>query len=256
MLKGESMDKKIVALLVGIALLLIASCGMFPFGNSPNTITPSDTIITESRNVSGFTGIDFGTFGSVVISQGSTESLKVTGPDNVVPLVETSVQDGVLHVDMKENINLRSLNAQAVLKFQVGVQDLKDLTVSGLGEVSMDGLDTSTFNLTLSGAGATTIDNMTLDQLKVTISGLGGATLSGTATNADVTISGAGKLTAPDLEIQTASVSIPGLGGATVWVTDSLTGTISGAGNVEYYGSPQTHTSSTGLGQFQSLGAK
>jgi hypothetical protein len=157
---------------------------------------------------------------------------------------------------MKENVNFRSVNAQDVLKFEIGVKDLKDLTVSGLGAVNMDGLKGSNFNLTLSGAGDTTIDNMTEDQLGVTISGLGSATLSGTATNADVTISGAGKLTAPDLEVKTATVNIPGLGSATVWVTDTLTGAISGAGSVEYYGSPETHTSSTGLGKFQSLGAK
>jgi hypothetical protein len=59
-----------------------------------------------------------------------------------------------------------------------------------------------------------------------------------------------------DLKIQTANVTISGIGGATLWVTDQLTGNISGAGNVSYYGNPQTNTNSSGIGKFESLGSK
>jgi hypothetical protein len=61
---------------------------------------------------------------------------------------------------------------------------------------------------------------------------------------------------APDLQIQTANVSVSGLGGATLWVTDELSGEISGAGSVSYYGDPQTNTQSSGIGGFKSLGSK
>jgi hypothetical protein len=61
---------------------------------------------------------------------------------------------------------------------------------------------------------------------------------------------------APDLKIQTATVSVPGLGSATVWVTDELTGDISGAGTVNYYGNPQVKTNSSGLGNFKAMGNK
>ena len=71
-----------------------------------------------------------------------------------------------------------------------------------------------------------------------------------------IDISGAGSVNAPDLKIQTANITISGLGGATLWVTDQLTGDISGAGSVSYYGTPQTNTNSSGLGKFKSLGSK
>jgi len=80
--------------------------------------------------------------------------------------------------------------------------------------------------------------------------------LAGEARQATVELSGAGEVNSPDLKIQTASVSLPGLGKCTLWVTDQLTGNISGAGHVSYYGNPKTNVTNTGLGSFKSLGSK
>jgi hypothetical protein len=69
-------------------------------------------------------------------------------------------------------------------------------------------------------------------------------------------LSGAGALEAGNLKCTSADITISGLGGATVWVTDTLTGKISGAGSVSYYGNPQTSFSTSGAGSFKSLGDK
>ena len=60
----------------------------------------------------------------------------------------------------------------------------------------------------------------------------------------------------PDLRIHTANVKLAGMGGATVWITDQLTGEISGAGSVSYYGSPLTEVKTPGLGKFIALGSR
>lgn len=72
----------------------------------------------------------------------------------------------------------------------------------------------------------------------------------------DINISGTGSVNAPDLKVKTASISISGLGNATLWVTDLLTGNISGGGSVSYSGEPQTNAISTGIGDLKSLGNK
>jgi hypothetical protein len=83
-----------------------------------------------------------------------------------------------------------------------------------------------------------------------------GLLLAGEVTKAWVNISGAGPVNTPDLKIGTADATISGIGSATVWVTDELTGNISGAENVSYFGNPQTSTTATGIGAFTSLGSK
>jgi hypothetical protein len=69
-------------------------------------------------------------------------------------------------------------------------------------------------------------------------------------------MSGFGSYDAENLQSQVAKVVVSGAGTTTLWVTESLDATISGVGNVRYYGSPQIHSRATGVGHLQSLGEK
>jgi Putative auto-transporter adhesin, head GIN domain len=237
-------------------MLLLTGCGLVQLGPNTTTITPSNVTTTESRSVSGFTGIDFSTFGTVNISQGSSESLTIEGRDNLVPLVTTSVINGTLFIAMKPNINVTSLNTENLLAFSITIKDLSSVSISGLGNVMMDKLSASDFKVSMSGAGQFKLNQLASTTAGIDISGLGNVEIAGTVSSATVNTSGAGNANCPDLKLQTASVNIPGLGNATLWVTDQLSGTISGAGNVSYYGSPQMNTNVSGLGKFKPLGNK
>ena len=250
------MKPKNTLLTIILVTLFSMSCRLIELGSNARTITPSDTIISESREVSGFTGIDFSSIGSVSVTQGDSESLMLKGSDNLVPLVKTTVQNGILVIRMDENLNIQSMDKEKILTFEITVKNLDRLIVSGLGVVEMDRLETPSLQMELSGAGDVRIKFLTTERLDVSISGLGGATLIGKATSLTAEISGAGELMASELECQTAEINIPGLGTAIIWVTDSLTGEINGGGNVYYYGDPRTTTKSTGLGTFEALGSK
>ena len=56
------------------------------------TLAGSGRLVTETRAVSGFTGISLAMPGHVEVTQGDTESLTVTADDNVLPLIETVVE--------------------------------------------------------------------------------------------------------------------------------------------------------------------
>ena len=83
------------------------------------------------------------------------------------------------------------------------------------------------------------IDSLSVTDLAVTISGAGDVELAGQVETQEVDMSGFGNYNAPDLESQTASVRISTTGNAVVWVLDTLDVEISGAGKVEYFGSPE-----------------
>jgi hypothetical protein len=219
-------------------------------------ITPSNVNTSENRDVSGFNAIDFSTIGKINVMQGDKESLNISGPDNLVPEISTTVNNGTLIIKNKENITINPLNNENPLVFTIVVKDLTSLNLSGAGDVQIETLSTPSLDINMSGAGKVQQNQITTDNLKLIISGVGGIDITGQATQATIDISGAGSVNAPDLKIQTANVTISGLGGATVWVTDQLTGDISGAGSVSYYGTPQTNTTSSGLGSFKSLGSK
>jgi len=245
---------RIFSLLITV-MLVTTGCGIISNINA-RTITPSNVIITETRDVSGFTSINMGSVGKVILSQGNSEALTISGSDNLVPLIKTTVQNGTLTIQTDENINVTSFNNKNILTFTIGVKDLSAMAVSGLADVQMETLSTPKLELTMSGAGKVQLNQFTADILNLTVSGLGSVDIAGTVGEATLNIPGAGTVNAPDLKIKTANVTIPGLGNATLWVTDQLTGTISGAGTISYYGNPQTNINKTGLGSYKSLGNK
>jgi hypothetical protein len=235
--------------------MLLVSCSVIPITGA-KVIVPSNVNMSENRDVSGFNMIDFSTFGKINIMQGDTESLNISGPDNLVPEISTTVNNGTLVIKNKSNITINPLTNENPLVFTIVVKSLLGLKLSGAGDVQIETLSTPSLEINMSGAGKVTQNQITTDNLYITISGVGGIDVTGKATKATFDISGAGSVNAPDLQTQTANITISGLGGATLWVTDQLTGTISGAGSVSYYGSPQTNTNSSGLGKFNSLGNK
>jgi hypothetical protein len=249
------MKTRTIFIILVLLSLTIISCNVLSnFGI--RVITPSDVNISENRDVSGFNAIEFTTFGKVNIIQGDQESLNISGPDNLVPEISTTVNNGTLVIKTDSNITVRPLSEENMLTFTIVVKELNSLSVSGLGDVQIETLSTPSMKIDMSGAGRVMQNQINTDTLNISLSGAGGIDISGEATQATINIPGAGGINAPDLKIQSANIMISGLGGATLWVTDQLTGTISGAGSVSYYGSPQTNINSTGLGKFNSLGNK
>jgi hypothetical protein len=253
--KGNLMKTR--PIFISILILSILSVGCSVLTNAGvKVITPSNVIVSENRDVSGFTAIEFSTFGKVNIMQGDKESLNISGPDNLVPEISTTVRTGTLIIKTIDNITVPTLSSENMLTFTIVVKDLTSLAVSGAGDIQIETLSTPSLKINLSGAGKIQQNQITTDNLNISLSGVGGIDITGQATQATIDISGAGNVNAADLQIQTANVTISGLGGATLWVIDQLTGNISGAGNVSYYGNPQANTNSPGIGKFQSLGIK
>ena len=238
-----------------LIVFLLAGCGLLT-NTATKVITPSDKIISENRNVSGFNAIDFSTFGKMNIIQGDTESLNISGPDNLVPEIETTVKNQTLIIRTKENISVTNLNSGNMPTFTIVVKELTSLSTSGLGDAQVDMLTTPSMAVTMSGAGQMQFNQFVTDEFNLTLSGLGGISLTGETRHASVDLSGAGSVNAPDFKIQEANVTVSGLGGATVWVTDQLTGDISSSGSVNYFGLPKTSLNSSSLGSFKSLGSK
>ena len=69
-------------------------------------------------------------------------------------------------------------------------------------------------------------------------------------------MNGVGNYDAPDLESQTATVDVSGAGGVVIRVLNALDVAISGAGNVDYFGSPTVTQDISGAGRLTSRGDK
>lgn len=201
----------------------------------------SGNIIEETRKVSGFDSISVDYPASVFISQGNTESLKVEADDDVLPGLKTEVMNNELRIYYKKDGDKR-INPTKTIVITITVKDLKAVDFSSAGELTMDGISSDGLDISLSGAGNIDLNDVNVKELSVNMSGAGSMTASGTADDLSLNISGFGDFNGKDLQSKTGSVNISGAGGASVWTEDKLDATISGAGSVDYYGSPDNVT--------------
>jgi putative autotransporter adhesin-like protein len=206
--------RHLVATLVGI--LLLTSC---------TTIRGSGTMKTEPRAVGGFTAVDLSGSGHLTIEQTGTESLTIEAEDNILPLLTSDVSNGTLRLGVKDNT---SVLPTKTINYRLTVRDLKNLIVSGSGEVTAASITASKFTVTLSGSGS--------------------ITLGGTADSQAVTISGSGRYDATKLVSKSAVIDISGNGTAVVMPGDTLDATIGGSGSVEYIGNPSVSQNISGSG--------
>ncbi len=218
--------------------------------------TGSGNVVKESREVSDFHAVDISYPGEVVILQGNTESVKLEAEDNVLPGLQTRVRNGTLEIFYKSE-NGKHVNPTKPVTITIVIRNLDDVQFSSAGELTIDGVITDELDFGLSGAGKVTIADIETRELKLDLSGAGSMDASGKADELKVTISGAGSFDGGDLHSQSAKVNISGFGSATVWVDDELDANVSGAGSINYYGSPSSVTKNvSGLGGVNSNGDK
>lgn len=232
----------VTCLLIGVALM--ASC---VFGGAIG----SGRAVTETRAVSGFDSVEFSFFGDMTITQGDEESLTISGDDNIVPLIKTEVEDGVLKI-YADGVNIS--RPVMPLRFELKVKDLSGLQLAGAGSITTEKLSTARLAASVTGAGALRIDDLTADALDVKLTGVGDTNVTGTVDRQQVLVSGAGSYFGEDLRSGVAQVTISGLGSARLWATEALDVSISGAGSVEYKGNPQVTQLISGLGTVTAMG--
>jgi len=211
--------------IVFLAVLLIGCEGKI---GSVDIVRGSGNVVTESRDVSGFTTVVLDGAGKLVIDNTGSESLTITADDNLLDYIDTSVQNGRLIIRIKGRTTFSGVKE---LSYHVTVDELAGVELNGAGNVTVNDVDTEDWS--------------------VELNGVGGVTASGEAIRQTVNISGAGNYEAPDLASQETTVDHEGAGRAVVQASDRLDVTIDGLGTVEYIGNPEVTKEINGLGSVQ-----
>jgi hypothetical protein len=239
-------------LILAILILLISSLACQAVtGLAPRSVRGSGNVVTEDRNVSGFTGIDLASIGNAVIEIGQDEGLSIQAEDNLMQYIQTEVRGNTLEIRNQNNLNFQP---REQIIYTITVANLEELTISGLGSVDAPDLQADNFQINISGGGDVEISSLEASTLDVDISGLGNLFIrSGQVNQQDVHISGSGDFRALDMQSQRARVQISGLGSSSLWVTTDLEVNISGGGSVRYKGNPTVQEELSGLGRVEKI---
>jgi hypothetical protein len=220
---------KILTFGVAVVIGMMLACG--------NAVSGSGNIITENRTVSNFDKISLEGSGQLTLIQGETESLTIVAEDNILPLLESEVRDRTLYLGTKEN---SSFITTEPIRYTVTMIDISGLSVAGSADIVAAVVDAVNLVIDVSGSGEINIGQLTADTLTASISGSANMVIAGEIDSQDVTVSGSGDYEAGELDSNGADVTVDGSGKAVVWVNQSLTANVSGSGNIEYFGTPDT----------------
>ncbi|MEJ7683448.1 MAG: head GIN domain-containing protein [Segetibacter sp.] len=201
------------------------------------TITGNGNVKKETRDVSGFTGVALSGNMNVQLTYGNSNSITVEGDENLLPYIETKVEDGVLLVRSKNKTGIKTKNKLIVY---VSLTKVTELKVSGSGNITGNGdfSNDGETNISVSGSGDVNVGINSFNETKIAVSGSGNVTLKGKSTNnIEAAISGSGNIDCSDVACNDVFAHVSGSGNIKVYANKSIDAKVSGSGNIYYKGS-------------------
>jgi hypothetical protein len=267
-------------------LLLIA---MLASGCGFQMVSGSGRIATETRNISGFSGVTLAGIGNVYITQGPADSLRIEAEDNLIPYFDTSIQRGTLKIGIKDVYMGVSLLPTRPVNFYVTLPNIEavtlagsgnifagrlqsaafrisllgsgnivtdalaatdlDLRLGGSGNISLGTVSANQVNANIAGSGDIHVDALTADKISSKTAGSGNITIGGKVAEQSAEILGSGDYLAGGLKTASATLRVTGSGNSQVSASGTLNVTILGSGDVAYSGNPTVNASIAGSGK-------
>jgi hypothetical protein len=215
----------------------------------------------QTRSVGDFDRVQAGGIYEVDIRFGSTPSVVIEAPKDLLPYLTSDISGGTLNLASNRNFNLSD---NAKIKAHIVTRRLRAASISGAGKMVINGkisdgsFDASasgaaslkfsaavdTFRLDASGAAKTTVSSLRAQHMDIQASGAAECMIDGSVGSSKIEASGScnikGQLTSDTAEVQTS-----GAAHATLRVTNALVGEASGASSINYSGRPTKVTSHT-----------
>jgi len=229
--------------------LFIAAGSELTAANTKGTVTDSKIINKDDeRQVSGFSGITISGRHNVYITMGNTESLRLEGDATAINEIETKVEDGVLKIRNKKQMNTRSWNNTGKVNIYIQAKSLNNLVLSGSGNVEVNGkVKSANLSNTISGSGSIAV-NMDVENYNAVISGSGEISAKGYAKNSKITIAGSGDFDGRNLKTSNSSAKVSGSGDISIIADKQLDAVVSGSGDIRYSGNAAVNSTKSGSG--------
>jgi hypothetical protein len=210
-----------------------------------NQINGSGKIITEKRTVGAFTGIKVGGAFEVEATITSTTSVTVEADDNIAPLIQTYVSDGILYIKTKMANNLNNGH----MKILISTPLLSSIDCSGAANLKVINAINHNGKIKLEASGASDIEaTINAPEVLVEASGAGQIELNGNTQKYTLLISGASDVKSSNLLSENTDVHVSGAGNAYVHSSLFLKAVSSGAGTIHYRGAGRVDEHVSGAG--------
>jgi hypothetical protein len=236
--------KKLVPLFILTGMMVMfASC---------EKVVGEGPVVTETRNISDFSGVDLRVSGNIYFTQSPEYKVEVRAQQNILGVLETYVANNKLVIRFDNDVVVRRHENVTV---NISAPDLSSIRVSGSGDIMTTGpLTPNSMEMDISGSGSITVNDLETGYLDATISGSGDIkVINGSADEEKLRISGSGDMDLANVLAKYVTTTTSGSGDTRVHATDRLNVTISGSGSVYYRGQPSISTKISGSGKVRQM---
>ena len=242
------MLKKMIAILMVVALGAVAA-GCFPFGS----IVGRGEVETRNFDFSDFTKVEVSFTFDVEVVQSGGFSVSVTTNENIFDYLALEKDGDTLRIKLKDGSY-----TVASLKANVTMPDLFSVTVTGASKAAVSGFNSNhALEVKATGASSVTLSAIKSGDARVSVDGA--SRVKGTleaagcnfsvegASNIELTgksgflnliATGASHATLKDFVSSGVSVQFSGASSGTVNTSGPLSGSLSGASSLRYFGNP------------------
>ncbi len=220
--------KRVIAL-VFLALLLI-NC------SKGQVVVGSSNIISLEKQLSAYDRIEVLGSYDVIFTDGEVGKIKIKAPDNILPLIQTEVSDGLLRIDTGKS---RYRVKEPIIIYVPVDSRLKQVVIKGSADIYTEkSLETKALEVDVYGSGDVRLQ-VDVSSLALKIDGSGDIRVGGKTDNLSININGSGDVEVPNLKAEKAIININGSGDVSAYVTENVDISIAGSGDVTIKGNPK-----------------
>ncbi len=191
-------------------------------------------VAEEKRSVGSFTKVSVSGGIDLMITQGSSKSLRVEASENAIDNLVTEVKSGQLRIYFDKNV--RRVKKATVF---ITVNDLKKISASGGSDIESKG-ELRFDELSIHSSGGSDIElELVVKHLECHTSGGSDVDLDGSAETLELHASGGSDFNGFNFKTREAKVSASGGSDSNVYASESIEVSASGASDVNFKGDPK-----------------
>ncbi len=174
----------------------------------------SGNIETVSFDLDKFDRVKSTGSSDIFIKIGKKQKVELTCDDNIIDNMIIKVRGKTLIIESEGSFRLRKSP-----RIEISIPSLESMSLSGSGDVEIEGLSGGEFSYKLSGSGDLCAEGK-VDYL-------------------EIKLSGSGNINTRDLIAEEVDCRLSGSGDIQVYASESFNGSVSGSGDITFYGNPK-----------------
>jgi hypothetical protein len=211
--------------LMSLALMSLNSCNNM-------CVQGTGEVVTRQVDLNVMKGIVQSSAVPVEIAFGMNQKVEITSHENLISLLETSVESDLWYIDFKENV------CSEGMRIKVTLPVLEKISIKGSGNVTgITPFQSPKLVLWIQGSGDLNLE-ISSEDVEVEVDGSGDIKLAGRTNELTVEINGSGNVDASALNAKEVKIENDGSGDVKIQVDDALEVDLNGSGSVYYKGNP------------------